>query len=52
MFELLTDLHVAWFQELVERVRGRPSAAEGWEAVATDGDDTLEMSQTHRRTDR
>ncbi|TEB36352.1 L-methionine transporter [Coprinellus micaceus] len=43
---------ISWIQETIARIRGRPSAGDGWEAVATDGDDGLEMSQTQRRTDR
>ena len=40
----------AMFEDLFSRLRGRPSAADGWEAVATEGDDNLEMTQT--RTNR
>ncbi|KAJ2937052.1 hypothetical protein H1R20_g39, partial [Candolleomyces eurysporus] len=43
---------ISIFEDLFSRLRGRPSAADGWEAVATDGDDTLEMTQTQTRTSR
>ncbi|RXW24138.1 hypothetical protein EST38_g1706 [Candolleomyces aberdarensis] len=43
---------ISIFEDLFSRLRGRPSAADGWEAVATDGDDTLEMTQTQTRNSR
>ncbi|KAK7693404.1 hypothetical protein QCA50_002972 [Cerrena zonata] len=33
---------------LISRIRGRPSPGAGWEAVATDGDEQVEMSQQVR----
>lgn len=37
----------AWIQRFVSRIRGRRPDDEGWEAVATDADEPIEMS--HQR---
>ncbi|TFK42551.1 L-methionine transporter [Crucibulum laeve] len=37
-----------WISAIVARVRGRPPTAEGWVAVSTEGDETLEMTETRR----
>ncbi|KAL4265325.1 Cellular Amino Acid Transporter [Pleurotus pulmonarius] len=34
---------LAWFMSWIQRVRGRPAASAGWQAVATD--ETMEMSE-------
>lgn len=36
----------AFFEDIFARVLGRPSSKDGWQAVATEGDDALEMTQT------
>ncbi|KAF6765237.1 L-methionine transporter [Ephemerocybe angulata] len=43
---------ISFFEDLFARIRGRPSAGDGWEAVATDGDDALEMTQSEPRSRR
>ncbi|KAI3610438.1 L-methionine transporter [Moniliophthora roreri] len=35
---------ISWFLTWISRLRGRPSSREGWEAVATEGDD-MEMTE-------
>ncbi|KAF8956554.1 L-methionine transporter [Flammula alnicola] len=37
-----------WFTSIVERLRGRSRAADGWEAVATDAEETVELHQAQR----
>ncbi|KAJ7774570.1 amino acid permease-domain-containing protein [Mycena maculata] len=34
------------FGQLISRLRGRPPAGDGWEAVATEGDEPIEMAQS------
>ncbi|KAJ7632655.1 L-methionine transporter [Roridomyces roridus] len=34
---------LAWIRPLINRLRGRPPAGDGWEAVATEGDEPMEM---------
>lgn len=38
-----------FFISLWHRVRGRPPPSDGWEAVATDGEEHVEMIESHRR---
>ncbi|KAJ6547599.1 L-methionine transporter [Mycena capillaripes] len=38
----------AWFTPCISRLRGRPPAGDGWEAVATEGDEPIEMAQSRR----
>jgi len=38
----------SWFSSCVARIRGRP-AGDGWEAVATEGDEPIEMAESNRR---
>lgn len=38
----------AWFSSLLARLQRRPRAADGWEAIATEGDETVEISQIQR----
>ncbi len=47
----VTDAHVAWLGPCWAKLRGRPSAGDGWQAVATDGDDQMEMvdNRVHNR---
>ncbi|KAJ7219306.1 L-methionine transporter [Mycena pura] len=39
----------AWFAPCLSRLRGRPPAGDGWEAVATEGDEPIEMAQSNIR---
>ncbi|KAJ6596927.1 L-methionine transporter [Mycena vulgaris] len=39
----------AWFAPCISRLRGRPPAGDGWEAVATENDEPIEMAQNIRR---
>ncbi|KAF8654208.1 hypothetical protein AX16_003734 [Volvariella volvacea WC 439] len=39
----------AWLDSLISRITGRSLAADGWQAVATEGDDTIEMSEGRTR---
>ncbi|KAI0362205.1 amino acid transporter [Trametes cingulata] len=36
----------AFFSNVVARIRGRPAPGAGWQAVATEGDETVEMEET------
>jgi amino acid transporter len=38
----------SWFSNLLARLQRRPRAADGWEAVATEGEETAEISQIRR----
>ncbi|KAJ7452382.1 L-methionine transporter [Mycena galericulata] len=38
----------SWFRPCISRLRGRPPAGDGWEAVATEGDEPIEMAQNNR----
>lgn len=38
----------AWFSSLLARLQRRPRAADGWEAVATEGEETVEIHQIQR----
>jgi len=38
----------SWFSSLLARLQRRPRAADGWEAVATEGDETVEINQIQR----
>ncbi|KAI0341556.1 amino acid transporter [Trametopsis cervina] len=45
-----TPVIISIFQDWYDRLRGRPTAGRGWQAVATEGDETVEMiQQTERR---
>ncbi|GJE86900.1 L-methionine transporter [Phanerochaete sordida] len=44
-----SPLALAWIQDCIARIRGRPSPGTGWQAVATEGDEHLEMSETRPR---
>ena len=35
--------YAAFFSNLLARIRGRPDTSSGWQAVATEGDEQLEM---------
>ena len=48
-FEADTCYPKALCSDCFARVRGRPSLGTGWQAVATDGDEHLEMSEQHSR---
>lgn len=39
---------VGWFTSCFARLRGRPAPGAGWQAVATDGDEQVEMSEPLR----
>ncbi|KAJ7285797.1 L-methionine transporter [Mycena rebaudengoi] len=39
----------AWFAPCISRLRGHPPAADGWEAVATEGDEPIEMGESSNR---
>jgi len=39
---------VLWFARVVDQLKGRSRAADGWEAVATDGEETVELHHTRR----
>lgn len=41
-------LPIEFFASLWARARGRPPAGAGWEAVATDGDEQVEMLEGRR----
>ncbi|KAI0079920.1 L-methionine transporter [Panus rudis PR-1116 ss-1] len=41
-------LMINWIVSLYERIRGRSSPGAGWQAVATDGDEQVEMSEQSR----
>ncbi|KAJ7905540.1 L-methionine transporter [Mycena olivaceomarginata] len=38
----------AWFAPCIGRLRGHRPAGDGWEAVATEGDEPIEMAQSRR----
>ncbi|EKM55586.1 uncharacterized protein PHACADRAFT_93389 [Phanerochaete carnosa HHB-10118-sp] len=40
---------LAYIQDCIAKIRGRPSPGGGWQAVATEGDEHLEMSEQHPR---
>ncbi|KAJ6630836.1 L-methionine transporter [Mycena sp. CBHHK59/15] len=40
----------AWIGPWISRLRGRPPAADGWEAVATEGDEPIEMVESNNRS--
>lgn len=42
----------AIFSDFVARVRGRPDMGSGWQAVATDGDENVEMVEGAEMTNR
>lgn len=39
---------IGWFRSCFARLRGRPTPGAGWQAVATDGDEQVEMSEPLR----
>lgn len=52
-FSLLCSVMItAWIGSLLARVRGRPPAEDGWEAIATEGDEPIEMHEGHRTSSR
>jgi hypothetical protein len=46
--EQVSHIHPAKCKLLILRVVGRSPAAEGWEAVATEGDEAVEMTENRR----
>ncbi|KAI9070379.1 hypothetical protein FKP32DRAFT_1586218 [Trametes sanguinea] len=47
-FAEFTDIPplAGFFANIAARIRGRPAPGAGWQAVATEGDDTVEMEET------
>ncbi|KAF8212202.1 amino acid transporter [Mycena galopus ATCC 62051] len=48
VFDRPAEFSVAWFTPCISRLRGHRPAGDGWEAVATEGDDPIEMAQSRR----
>jgi hypothetical protein len=40
---------IAFIASCISRLRGRPTTGDGWEAVATEGDEQVEMAERHIR---
>lgn len=45
-FTDVLPLCIAFFSGVAARIRGRPTPGAGWQAVATEGDENVEMEES------